>query len=165
MNLNAKKSFIESSGDIIQIALPASAFISTFTIKDSTNRTSQLIKTVGSTFIITHSLKRIINKARPENNGDYSFPSGHTSSAFSGAVFIQRIYGYKYGIPAVLLASFVGFSRIEGESDKHDIWDVLGGAAIGSLNAVIFTKSKAKNYDLGIYYGKESYVLCVRLSF
>ena len=35
-------------------------------------------------------LKRIINKERP-NGGGLGFPSGHTSSAFSGAALEQKI--------------------------------------------------------------------------
>ena len=94
----------EKSGDIIQIALPVSAFASTIIWQDEQKPTLQFIKTMGASFVITHSLKRIINKERP-NGGDYSFPSGHTSAAFTGAAFIERKYGFKYGISSYLLAS------------------------------------------------------------
>jgi len=94
----------EKIGDNLQMALPVSAFASTFIWKDNQKAPLQFIKTMGSSFIVTHSLKRIINKESP-NGGDYSFPSGHTSAAFTGAVFIEKRYGLKAGIPAYILAS------------------------------------------------------------
>ena len=66
---------------------------------------------MGFSFMVMHSLKRITNKERP-NGGDYSFPSGHTSAAFTGAGFIEKRYGLKVGIPAYILASYVGWSRV-----------------------------------------------------
>ena len=86
-------------------------------------------------------MKRIIRKKRPEGSTAYNaFPSGHTSSAFQGASFIQRRYGWKFGLPAYVLAGFVGYSRIEGLNDRHDFWDVLGGAAVGIGSTYLFTK-------------------------
>ena len=104
---------------------------------------------MGLSFVITHGLKRIINKERPKNGGGYSFPSGHASAAFTGASFIERKYGFKYGIPSYLLASYVGWTRIQ--ANKHDKWDVLGGAIIGIGSAYIFTKP-FKNTELAIGY-------------
>ena len=128
---------IEKAGDIIQIALPVSAFVSTIIWQDEQKSTFQFMQTIGVSFVVTHGLKRIINKERP-NGGDYSFPSGHTSAAFTGAAFIERKYGLKYGIPSYLLASYVGWSRIH--ANKHDKWDVLGGAIIGIGSTYLFTK-------------------------
>jgi len=88
---------------------------------------------------VTYALKDTINKPRPEGHGDYAFPSGHTSTAFQGESFMQRRYGWKYGVPAFVCAAYVGWGRIEGESDKHDTTDVLGGAAIGILSSLYFT--------------------------
>ena len=144
----AQNSNIEKSGDIIQIALPATAFISTFIWKSQQKGSAQFIKTMGTSFLVTHAIKRGVNKKRP-NGGDYSFPSGHTSAAFTGAAFIEKRYGLKVGIPTYLLASYVGWTRIE--SNYHDKWDVLGGAIIGIGSAYLFTKP-FKNTDLGVRY-------------
>ena len=92
---------------------------------------------MGVSFVVTHGLKRLINKERP-NGGDYSFPSGHTSAAFTGAAFIEKRYGYKLGVPTYLLAGYVGWSRIN--ANKHDYWDVASGAIIGIGSAYLFTK-------------------------
>ena len=146
--LKAQDFNIEKSGDIISVALPVSAFASAIIWQDKQKPTLQFIKTIGVSLVITHSLKRIINKERP-NGGDYSFPSGHTSAAFTGAAFIERKYGFKYGIPSYLLASYVGWTRIH--ENKHDKWDVLGGAIIGIGSAYIFTKP-FKSTGLAIGY-------------
>lgn len=137
---------IEKSGDIIQVALPILAFSSTFIWKDDTRPVLQFIKTMGTSILITHGLKRLINKERP-NGGNHSFPSGHTSSAFTGAAFMQMRYGWKVGIPAYLLASYVGWTRVH--ENKHDTWDVVAGAATGILSAYLFTKP-FKNKDIKI---------------
>ncbi len=151
----------EKLGDNLQIALPASAFASTFIWKDNQKAPSQFIKTMGTSFVVTHGLKILINKERP-NGGDYSFPSGHTSAAFTGAAFIDRRYGYKVGIPAYLLASYVGWSRVN--ANKHDYWDVLGGIIIGYGSAYIFTKPINKKLEIGISHIGKINALSLHLS-
>lgn len=42
---------------------------------------------------------------------DYSFPSGHTLASFEGAV-VLTLYNKKLGIPALVLASLIAFSRL-----------------------------------------------------
>ena len=147
INTKAQNFDYEKLGDNLQIALPVSAFASTFIWKDNQKAQGQFMKTMGTSFIVTHGLKILINKERP-NGGDYSFPSGHTSAAFTGAAFIDKRYGYKVGVPAYLLASFVGWSRVN--ANKHDYWDVLGGIIIGYGSAYIFAKPINKKVELGI---------------
>ena len=132
------KSNTEKAGDLIQVLMPATAYATTFILDDKDGR-KQFYRSFLTNLGITYTLKYAINKPRPENNGNHSFPSGHTSSAFQGATFIQKRYGLKYGIPAYIGASFVGWSRIEGESDKHYLTDVAAGAAIGIFSGYYFT--------------------------
>ena len=135
---SAEESSFEKVGDIIQVSIPATAYLSTFYMNDDQGR-KQFYYSFLTNLTVTYGMKYAINKPRPEGHGDYSFPSGHTSAAFQGATFIQKRYGWKYGLPAYLCASYVGWSRIEGESDKHDLTDVLGGGVVGVLSTIFFT--------------------------
>ena len=148
---SAQKINNEKAGDIIQIILPVSAFASTFIWDRKQHASLQFVKAMGTSFILTHSLKILINKKRP-NEGDYSFPSGHTSAAFTGAAFIERRYGWKYGVPSYFLASYVGWSRVD--ANKHDYWDVLGGVIIGVGASYIFTSPYKNDVEVkfGSYY-------------
>ncbi|WP_297762887.1 phosphatase PAP2 family protein [uncultured Muriicola sp.] len=131
---------LEDTGDVLQIALPLSAGLATIFQKDYQG-TKQLAFSYATTMALTYTLKYTTKRQRPEGRTSYdSFPSGHTSSAFSGASFIQRRYGWKYGKYAYILAALTGVSRMEGPDGYHDIWDVLGGAAVGIGSTYIFTK-------------------------
>jgi len=152
----------EKTGDILQIALPVSAFASSFIWNEQQKAPMQFVKTMGASFIITHGLKIIINKQRP-NGGDFSFPSGHTSAAFTGAAFIEKRYGFKYGIPSYLLASYVGWTRVH--ANKHDTWDVLGGAIIGIGSAYIFAKPHTKSTQVNLSYLEQTPTLNILISF
>lgn len=127
---------IERTGDVLQIAIPLTAYGMTYLSDDAQGRRS-FSNTFFSTMGTTYALKYSFPDERPDG-GNLSFISGHTSVAFSGATFIQRRYGWKYGIPAYLGAAFVGWSRVE--SGKHYTDDVLRGAALGILSAYVFTK-------------------------
>ncbi len=119
--------FIETAGDVLQIAIPLTALTATYTLDDPEGRRALLLS-YGATFAATHILKRSVNKLRPDGSNTLSFPSGHTSSAFSGAAFLAKRYGWDVGIPAYLAASFVGYSRVHAQ--KHDWLDVTAGAAL-----------------------------------
>ena len=110
-----------------------------FVAKHDKDGRSQFWKSYLSSISLTYFLKYTIDKKRPNGRGNNSFPSGHTTAAFSGAMFIQKKYGYKYGIPSFLMASFVGYSRVY--ADKHFWEDVVAGASIGILGNLIFTKN------------------------
>jgi len=81
-----------------------------------------------------------VNRTRP-NGGHQSFPSGHTASAFAGAAFLQRRYGWKVGVPACFAATFVGYSRVE--SHNHYTSDVVAGAAIAIGANLIFAHPRS----------------------
>ena len=147
-NIFCQKNDFEKAGDIIQIALPATAFTSQIFLNKSESEVFTFVKSMGASFIVTHAIKRVINKERP-NGGDFSFPSGHTSAAFTGAAFIDYKYGTKYGLPAYILASYVGWSRVYAK--KHDYIDVLGGIIVGVGCVELFT-SKTKKYSLSFSY-------------
>jgi len=122
---------LEDVGDVLQLAIPLAALGITYAKDDKEGR-QQLAKGVGTTFLTVQSLKFLVEKWRPNYSADNSFPSGHTAAAFSGAAFLQTRYGSSYGVPAYLLASFVGYTRVRAE--KHFSDDVLAGASIAMLS-------------------------------
>ena len=64
----------------------------------------------------------------------YSFPSGHTSSAFASAIALLW-HNRKWGIPVTLFAALMGFSRIYVE--VHYCTDVIAGVVSGAVCALI----------------------------
>lgn len=129
---------IRTAGDMLQVAIPTVALGMTLNEPDRTG-TKQWFESFITTTIVTQTLKHSIDRERP-NGGDLSFPSGHTSSAFQGAAFIHRRYGDEYMIPAYLLASFVGYSRVH--AGVHYWSDVIAGAAVGIISSYYWAKPK-----------------------
>ena len=135
------KSNLEKTGDIMHLLLPASAFGATLMIEDNYQGSWQLVQSGVVSRLTVEGLKFSIDKDRPDDSGNDSFPSGHTADSFAAATFIQQRYGWSWAIPAYVGATFVGYSRVA--SDKHYIEDVLAGAAIGIISGVLFTKPYA----------------------
>ena len=65
---------------------------------------------------------------------EYSFPSGHTSNGFAGAVTIFSYYR-KAGILSLLMAAVIAFSRLY--FFVHYPTDILGGMVLGTLDALL----------------------------
>lgn len=92
-------------------------------------------------------LKAIVRRPRPyvkyeddlipvTTERSFSFPSGHTSFAFSTATSLSLQYPKWYVItPAFLWATSIGFSRMY--LGVHYPSDVLTGAVIGALAAYL----------------------------
>lgn len=106
-----------------------------------------MLLSLGITFIIDNIfLKNIVARIRPydaileleclvERQKDFSFPSGHSGSAFATAVVMLLRLPKKYGIPAIILALLISFSRLY--VGVHYLTDVLVGAIIGTIIALI----------------------------
>ncbi len=77
---------------------------------------------------MTASIKMSGQRTRPDGT-QYSFPSGHSSVSFATATVLQRNLGWKVGVPAYGLATYVAASRIQDK--RHFLSDVTFGAAIG----------------------------------
>ncbi len=136
---------VETAGDILQFAIPATAAGLTLTHRDGQGA-FQLGESIAVTVGVTYALKYTINAPRPDGGGQ-SMPSGHTSLAFTGAEFMRKRYGWEYGVPAYAAASFVAYSRVEAR--RHHVRDVVAGAGIGILSSYIFTRPY-KGWNLSI---------------
>ena len=77
---------------------------------------------------------------------DFSFPSGHTTASFAVALVMLRMLPKKFGIPAVVLAALVAFSRLY--LGVHYPTDVLTGfviALVGSMLSVWIVRTKPED--------------------
>ena len=92
---------------------------------------------------VTRLLKHTLRRTRPASSGSSrtSFPSGHASGTFASATVLSRHYGWKVGVPAFALASYVGASRVVDNS--HFLSDVVFGAALG------MTAGRAVTFERG----------------
>lgn len=79
---------------------------------------------------VTNVLKYTVREPRPYSRTTLtSFPSGHTTTAFAFSGFVAAEHGWAWGVPAVLMSTFVGYSRIN--DNAHYLHDVVAGATIG----------------------------------
>jgi len=102
--------------------------------------------------VLTHFLKRVIypNAFRPivvlgekvrvisgyYINREHSFPSGHTSTAFTLALLLASIVRKKFWIYFFpVIAFFVGYSRVY--LAQHFVTDVLAGIFIGIVSSYL----------------------------
>ena len=105
-----------------------------------------LASLLGSLIINNLWLKNSIARTRPYEvidglnrliaaQSDYSFPSGHAGSSFAAATAMFLTLPKKYGIPALVGAALIGFSRLY--VGVHYPTDVLVGTGTGILIAVV----------------------------
>lgn len=98
------------------------------------------------TYLINdHLVKSLVARPRPFTYCDitllipapkgFSFPSGHSCSSFCAAVFLF-CNNRKWGIPALVLAALIAFSRMY--LYVHFPTDVLCGCLLGSLCGLFF---------------------------
>lgn len=76
---------------------------------------------------------------------DYSFPSGHTLASFEASVALL-LYNRKLGIPALLLAAFIAFSRmyLYVHYPTDVLFSVLLGIAFAFLGRYLVEKGYSK---------------------
>lgn len=152
INLNRNKSldptfrFLTNSVTPLTIAVPA-GYLSAYLIKKDSASKSKAIIVCSSIIIagaISTSLKYGVKRDRPfvtypdidkaTSGGSPSFPSGHTSAAFSLATSVSITCPKWYVIaPSFLWATSVAYSRMH--LGVHYPSDVLAGALIGGGSA------------------------------
>ncbi len=101
-----------------------------------------LFSLIISSILVDEILKNMFCRVRPFNAmpglialipkpGSYSFPSGHTTTAFAAATVIARCLPKKIGVTGYLLAVLIAFSRMY--LGVHYPTDVLTGMILGVL--------------------------------
>lgn len=98
---------------------------------------------------IVQAGKLMTNRQRPDGSNSHSLPSGHTASAFATASVLQDHFGWKVGVPAYAFGTYVAAARMS--ANKHNLSDVLMGAAIGvaSAHTVTLGSGRAK-FAMGV---------------
>ncbi len=97
---------------------------------------------LASLIINNNIVKNLVQRPRPymtfqdiriliPTPSEFSFPSGHTSSSFAAASVFYRHLPKKLGVPAVVLAGLIGFSRLY--VGVHYPTDVIAGVIMGIL--------------------------------
>ncbi len=112
------------------------------------NQTKYLLLSQLITSIITHTLKQTTKVTRPDGT-PFSFPSGHTSFAFSSASVL--FWEYKDTHPIFATTGFL-FSTTTGAmrvlNNRHWVSDVLVGAGIAILTTnIIYRIETLKNWN------------------
>jgi membrane-associated phospholipid phosphatase len=99
--------------------------------------------------LMVQGLKFTVQRERPDGSNSQSFPSGHSSSAFATATVLHRHYGWKIGVPAYALGSYVALARMSW--NRHHATDVVMGAGFGiaAARTVTMTVGDAK-FNLGV---------------
>jgi membrane-associated phospholipid phosphatase len=82
---------------------------------------------VSQTFVL--ATKYAVRRDRPDGSC-CAFPSGHAASAFAAASVIERHFGYRMSVPAMVIATYVATSRLH--DNVHFLSDVIMGSAIGT---------------------------------
>jgi len=143
--------FFSNSTNDISLAVPLSLFVAGAIMNNNELKKNALITTesLALSTAITFALKNTIKRPRPYTQdsliikagmgGGYSFPSGHTSEAFSVATSLSLAYPKWYVvIPSYLWAGWVAYSRMY--LGVHYPSDILGGAIVGGGSAFLMYK-------------------------
>ncbi|TDQ78263.1 phosphatase PAP2 family protein [Sphingobacterium yanglingense] len=134
---------ISDANNYVNIGVPIGLFAVGAINNDKTMRQNALYigTSTAITAVVNYGLKQLFKRKRPfrkYNNfvavtqaSGYSFPSGHTSSAFSNAVSLSQAYPKWYVIaPSLLWSSSVAYSRMY--LGVHYPSDIAAGALLGS---------------------------------
>jgi membrane-associated phospholipid phosphatase len=100
--------------------------------ESKTNRVSHLgfdlLRAALLSQALTQGIKVAVRRDRPTGEC-CAFPSGHASTTFATASVLERHLGYRAAWPTLVIATYVGASRLH--DNRHFLSDVLFGASVG----------------------------------
>ncbi len=134
---NTASKMVDASTDLLSLVPSATGFVAAIVNRDP-DGVLQLAIGTTATLALNYAFKALVDKQRPDGTGVHSFPSSHTAMSFEGATFTMRRYGWKWGVPAYAVSCYVAWGRVFAQ--RHDWWDVLGGAVIGAGSALLCTR-------------------------
>ncbi len=165
VNAHAGDDALRHTTDVLCL-LPDATALGVAIAKHDSKGLKQLGLSTATCLAVNYGLELCIRKDRPDGTGHHAFPSTHTAVAFNGSTFLMRRYGWKWGVPAYVVSSFVAWGRVK--SDRHDWWDVLGGTVIGAGSAFVFTRPFVKGADVSIApttFGESGYGVTATVQF
>ena len=119
------------AGDIVTGLAPFVTFGIAY-FKDDREGEIEWLRDTAINEVVNTGLRVAFNQTslgRRPDGSRYGFPSGHAGFVFSQAAFLQERYGWRYGAPALVLASAVSYIRVR--EGKHYWRDVVTGGALG----------------------------------
>jgi membrane-associated phospholipid phosphatase len=106
---------------------------------------ADLIRAYVVAGVPTVVLKHTVKRDRPDL-GPSSFPSGHAAATFASATVLQRHLGWRGGVPAYLVATWVSMSRLHDK--QHFASDVIFGGALGIVAGRTVARHGRSNWVL-----------------
>jgi hypothetical protein len=107
--------------------------------RQSYSKAAHMFKATLYAGLMATILKYTVREPRPDNSKEKnSFPSGHTTTAFTFATVVATEHEWYWGLAAIGMAGLTGYSRMN--DGRHFLHDVAAGMTIGI------------SYGLGTYY-------------
>jgi len=143
--------FAEFLGEAgIQFGVPAAMYFIARGHEGTQDMAIMLIRTQTVNAILTRGLK-LLPRPRPYQDSAEptkgSFPSGHTSASFATATVLLRKFGWKAGVPAYLVAGYIGSTRLQ---NVHYLSDVTFGAALGIASGLAISLPADRHSGLAL---------------
>lgn len=152
---NIPTTLFESGNLMGQFAFQASAGFATYGIGKALGDSKlsvvgrDIVRAQILSQVAVQAVKFTVRRDRPDFSNNKSFPSGHSASAFATATVLHRHYGWKIGVPAYALGSYVALARMAW--NRHHATDVVMGAGFGIAAARTVTMSVGKaRFNVGV---------------
>ena len=135
----ASTSNVETAGKVVAFALPVVAVGISLGHHEDWDGVAELGVSTAATLGAAYLLAHVVREQRPDHSDFHSFPSDTAALAYAPADYLWARYGWQYGVPAYVAATFVGFSRVDAK--KHHWYDVVASSAIAfGMNYAIVTR-------------------------